>query len=1260
MRKLFLAACGLALLSSGLFGQTASTGTVLGTVADATGAVVVGATVTMTEKATNQTLTMTTNDVGQYNFVSVAPGTYRVTVQMAGFRQAAVNDLKVDVSKSYTVNFKMELGAVAEVVEVTAGAGVELQTVDATVGSVLKGDTVLRLPTINRSASALLTIQPLVTPSRGQTDPNFAGQVAGMRSDQNRFNLDGADATDLTSGTAGYFAGAVDWAGPTPTIPVPLESVEEFRVSTTNANATFRGASGGQINLVTKRGTNALHGSGYYYLQNDNLNANTWTNNRLGIKRQELKDKRYGASLGGPIIKNKLFLFGNWESRRLPRQAIVSRLVPTQELKSGILRFPDAGGTVRSYNIRQIDPRGLGISPVVAALWAKFPNPNDLSAGDGLNTGNFTGPADNSVRMDFGVARLDYYFTQNWRMNSSYRYATQLETAVGQVDFAGITGGQSGQILPGGTTPVEPRFFSTTITGSLRPNLISETNIGYKRGWWAYKRINPFPQVPGTAGALMVGQGTLDSGIDVDTQRARSRVWRDQTYSITENMSWIKGKHSVQFGGTYNFFRVFHERDDKVIGSLTSLVYELIAGTAATVTDGTRPAAIRSADATRFNTLFAAATGMVDKAGVIVTRDGQLNQNALGTPMRVFANFHNYEFFVNDVWRISPSLNITAGLTYTIQTPPKDVNGLQTVLVDTATGQDIAQRDYYRQRTDAANAGRTFNPSIGYVPIRSSKRSAIYDIDTNNFGPRIAAAWNPNFSGGLLGAMFGAKKTVLRGGWGMTFDRTNGVGVVMLPILGVGFSQTVNCTGPRVGGTCALTSDERNAFRIGVDGSTVPLPALAKPSIPITPGVAGETLSFSIDPKMQIGRSHSLNFTMQRELPGNMIVEAGYVGRWSNELPQNFQLNAMPLFFKDSASGQTFAQAYDAVARALRGGTAPSNVAAQPFFENQFRGAAVCAPNCTVAFATARGADFRNNQVNNLVNYFNNTVRPNDPFYSRQVTDLFVRGSGGRANYNAGFVSLTKRFGSGLSYTLNYTLSKTLDQYGLNQENIGVVSTPYDLNIDYGPAIFDRTHVFNGQYYYELPVGKGKKFGIENPVLDRVLGGWYFSGIFASNSGLPILATTNVQAFGGAQVFGGLAAGAVPIVPQKYNNSSAASVGSGGVGTAAGGRGSGLNLFSDPAAVYNSLRQIEISRDFRHGRNVFRGLPRWNYDQSIGKRTSITEGIKVVFTADFINIFNRVEFADPALNYFNPTGFGVITAQYAGPRQIQMGLRVEF
>ena len=1262
----------LAIWAPSVCGQTAATATVVGSVTDPSGAVVANANVTLVEPATGVTRSTMTNESGQYTFVAVPPGTYRLTVSAPGFRQAVVQQVKLDVAKSYTVDVRIEVGALTETVEVRAEARSELQTLDSTVGAVIQGEALLRLPTINRSAAALLTLQPLVTPSRGMGDPNYTGQVAGMRSDQNTFNLDGVDATDVTSGTSGYFAGAIDWAGATPTIPVPLESVEEFRVSTTNSNATFGRSSGGQVNLVTRRGSNQLHGSLYWYHQNDNLNANRWESNRLGIRRPELKDNRFGTSLGGPLIRNKLFLFGNYEGRRFPRASLVTRLVPSEELKRGILRFRDATGAVREYNVRQYDPRGVGLSPVVASLWAKLPAGNDPGRGDGLNTLGFTAPGDNSIRMDFGVARLDYHLNDSWRFTSTYRYATQLETAVGQVDIANLTGCNK-PVCPGGSTPVEPRFFSATLAGSLSPRLTSETNLGYRRGWWAYRRINPFPQVPGTAAALMVAQGTLDSGIDVDTQRARSRIWRDQTYSVNENMSWMLGKHLVQFGGQVALFRVFHERDDKVIGSLTTPVYELNASNFVSISAAARPPTcgagvttncLQSGDVQRWNDLFAAGLGMVDKGGLIVTRNGNLDNQPFGTPMRIFGRFQNYEGYINDVWRIRPSLTLTLGLTYSIQTPVVDDNGLQTVLIDAQTNQEIVAKEFFATRRRLGDQGQTYNPTIGYVPIRQyARRSKIYDVDRNNLAPRIAAAWNPQFTSGLLGRIFGDRKSVLRGGYAITYDRVNGVGVVMLPILGVGFSQTATCNAPVAGGGCSSGTNENTAFRIGVDGDRVPIPTLGKPAVPIVPGIGGEALSFSIDPKMRIGQSQSINFTIQRELPGNMILEAGYVGRWSNELPQNFQLNSMYLHFKDQASGQTFAQAFDGVALQLRRGARPADVAPQPFFENQLRGLAQCNPNCTAWLASAQTVRFVQGQVNNLINAIN-AVRPGGPFYSRQVQDLFVRGSGGRANYNAGFLSLTRRMSGGLTFTLNYTFSKTLDQYGLNQENIGVSSTPYDLDVDYGPAIFDRTHVFNAQYFYQLPFGAGKRWPLHG-VADKVLGGWYIGGIFTANSGLPLLAGTHTQVFGGSQLFGGLAAGAVPIIPQKYPNSAVTglqvtgSVGSAGNVTATQ-KGSQVNLFSDPAAVFNSLRQIEISRDFRHGRNVFRGLPRWNLDFSLGKRTTIAERVSAVFSADFINALNRREFADPGLSLFNPAAFGVINSQFASPRQIQLGLRFEF
>ncbi|MBM3728440.1 MAG: hypothetical protein FJW40_23815 [Acidobacteria bacterium] len=298
--------------------QTAATGTVIGIVTDPNGAAVPGAQLTLREANAGSGRQTESNAEGQFVYTSVLPGTYRLTAFKQGFRPLIAEDIRVEVAKSSNVEIALQVGVIAEAITVTPGASVELQTLDATVGAVLKGEPALRVPTINRSAGALFAIQPLVAPSRGLASPANHGQVAGARSDQNAFHLDGADATDTVAGSGTYVRAAIDFASSTPSIPVPLESVEEFRILTTNPNAAFGRSMGAQVSMITKRGTNDLHGSAYWYHQNDNLNANSWTFNRLGIRRPELKDNRYGTSLGGPVLRNRTFLYVGRAARSAP------------------------------------------------------------------------------------------------------------------------------------------------------------------------------------------------------------------------------------------------------------------------------------------------------------------------------------------------------------------------------------------------------------------------------------------------------------------------------------------------------------------------------------------------------------------------------------------------------------------------------------------------------------------------------------------------------------------------------------------------------------------------------------------------------------------------------------------------------------------------------------------------------------------------------------------------------------------------------
>jgi len=252
-----------------------------------------------------------------------------------------------------------------------------------------------------------------------------------------------------------------------------------------------------------------------------------------------------------------------------------------------------------------------------------------------------------------------------------------------------------------------------------------------------------------------------------------------------------------------------------------------------------------------------------------------------------------------------------------------------------------------------------------------------------------------------------------------------------------------------------------------------------------------------------------------------------------------------------------------------------------------------------------------------------------------------------------------------LTFDLNYTIAKALDQIGMYQNNIATFSTSFFPNLDYGPTLFDRRHVFNANWFYDLPFGRGRRFGVESGALDKIIGGWYISGIFSANSGLPLLVCQSNYAYGGDPQGWGTCTGAIPLVEPHWGNSVHSPVaGSGGIGTNADPAkgGSGLNLFTDPEAVYKSFRKVLISEDMRSGRGVLRGLPRWNLDFSLGKKTKVTETVQVVFTLDFLNLTNRVEFAYPTyfLNLTRPAEFGVFTSQGNTPRAIQLGFRVEF
>ena len=407
----------LTLSASLAWAQTSSTGGVVGTVTDASGAVVAKASVTLSNPETNASFSVTTSDSGQYSFPSVPPGNYQLSVKAQGFRTASFPGLTVSVNKSVNVPVKLQVGAASETVEVQATAQVELQTTDAQLGNIISRESISKLPTLQRTVVELMNLQPGVSPSTANLALGM--RTTGAIDDQNTVKLDGIDIT------ANVVASRT-------VVPTPTEAVEEFRFAVSNPTQELGRASGGQITLVGRRGTNTFHGAGYWTHQNDNLNANTWDNNFSKIKKPELKDNRFGGRIGGPIFKDKTFFFTMFEGRRFPSITQVTRIVPTDSLKAGILKFRDGAGNVQSFNLATAaacdatgaslcDPRGLGISPYTKAFWALMPAGN-TSGGDGLNTTGYLANIPTPLKDDYATFRLDHNFTEKIKFNGNYTY----------------------------------------------------------------------------------------------------------------------------------------------------------------------------------------------------------------------------------------------------------------------------------------------------------------------------------------------------------------------------------------------------------------------------------------------------------------------------------------------------------------------------------------------------------------------------------------------------------------------------------------------------------------------------------------------------------------------------------------------------------------------------------------------------------------------------------------------------------------------
>ena len=1000
-----------------LYGQSATSGLVTGTVVDPVHAAVAGATVTLRERATNTSSTVTTTATGVYTFPNVAPGDYTLTAVASGFRKLVFEHIVVNVMKAYTIDLSLEIGQQTMTVEVVSGTESELETTGSTVGAVLAGPEMEYLPVYTRSASALMFLQPGVSPPDASyqsmtPNDNIGGQVAGSRSEQITFLLDGGDVTSDLEGSNNYNSPPHE-PQPAPIVPIPQEMTQEFRVAVSNPNATFDRSSGGQVAVMTKAGTNAWHGTAYEFNNNDGFNANSWTNNLAGISKPHEVDNRFGGNVGGPIFKDKVWFFAGYEGRRFYENATSSRIVPLPSLAAGTLTFPDGTGALRAYNLASAttcgaagntacDPRGIGMSPVIAAQMKLYPaatsGPGGATCGDGFNTACYLFSAPTPFLEDIGVLRLDYTINNKWSAFATYHGASARRTGTEQ---ALITGSGPAQYVSG--DPYYPNFFSVQVTGLLTPNLSLVSHASYLRNWWGWIRDNPGTYgIAGTSQVLeLTGEGVASGNssskyiadpVNVNTQQARAREWNGRDVYVAQDLTDLHGAHTFQFGAAFYRWNDVHVRTDDVLGGLTNFptayiestgngngLYNTVGAayeppTCATATSkNCLPASLASA----WDELYSGVLGIVDHSAQVATYNGQFQPNPLGSSLSDNVVIYAPYGYFQDVWKVKPSITITMGVDWGAQLSPTEQDGKQALLTYASTGDAVNFSQYLSSRANILGAGiqpgQPFNPQFAITPAANVPAPLTGMFKQNvwhDFGPRFSVAWNvPGDT-----KLFGNKKTVIRAGYALLYDRTSAVGQVLNPLLAGGLANSDICGGPISSGVpnspavCTNNSTTPlNAYRIGVDGPTAPIPTPQAEPIPFQ--FNNMFLTAALDPYATPAHAHDVNLDIQRALPGRMVLELGYIGKFSRNLPQGQSLNDPYYLSKDAISGQTLAQAFAGVATQIQKGTSPAAVTSQPWFENQLGGTAKCesaavtlgltgVTNCTTLVAAADTNDF--------------------------------------------------------------------------------------------------------------------------------------------------------------------------------------------------------------------------------------------------------------------------------------------------------------
>jgi hypothetical protein len=930
--------------STDVMAQVSSTGQLLGTVSDQTGAVIAGATIKIKDDATGNVIETKSSADGHFSAGSLRPGTYTVAVSMQGFKSAEYRAVKVTVGQVYDLAAKLEVGALESTVVVEAGAEV-LETSSTTVGTSITGKSITQLPLASRDALDLAILMPGAATTGRARQTSFMGLPKGAIN----ITMDGINAQDnVLKSNDGFFT----------LIRPRIDSIEEFSISTAGQGAEQSSEGAVQIRFETKRGGNVYHGGGWWYHRNDYFNSNYYFSNQTKTRRQRQRLNQFGGNVGGPVWKDKMFFFASMDIYRNPSTQVRTRTIFAPNGATGLFDYavsamPSAatllaapwvtcsassprivpgtspagictanllaagapgGATVLGLVNNSVDPSAAVILTAVNSARAAPGVALNPIPSPWLDSITFNNPGDATRR--FPDLRLDWNITKSIQWTGIYHY----NYFISKPDFLNSFD-QSYPVAPFNTnqgSQISNRNeWVMAVRWNIAANKSNEVRFGLVTSpvsFFPDLNASLYPAATNNLGSVNIRRAfpTISTPIlGWSVQGRNGGLWQ-----LIDTFSWSKGKHNVMIGGNWTHIRKLGTFSSTQVNTASLAANSSDPATGVIGSTGTLPGS-SSTDRSNAAALYAALTGRVSSYTGSVAVDPATRLFAAGGRSFQDLGQNEFGFYASDSFRIHPKLTINYGLRWEFQGVPYDTDNITFNVQGGGAG-----------AFGVSGNNNLFKPGTmpGTIPVfELNGNKKWYNNDMNNFAPNVGLAWTPGFSNSILKTVFGESgKTVFRISYSTTYTREGTNNFENIVFNNPGAFGSIDVTAVTPGATCTPPFSSIGTFPAGCltltglyAGNLQALRTIpaAFPTAPFQISSLGQSVN-TFSNNMRTPLVHNWSVGIQRELTSNLVLEVRYVGNHGSGLIRQIDVNEVNIFENGFLTEFGLAQSNLAICRA--------------------------------------------------------------------------------------------------------------------------------------------------------------------------------------------------------------------------------------------------------------------------------------------------------------------------------------------------------